>query len=76
VRTAEGQSVLLSLYYNTPGTGARRRGPPQIQVGPTTVLPRQRDNFKTEPEPTDPELFEQQQGPDTSLDSTERLFDR
>jgi hypothetical protein len=72
VRTAEGQSVLLSLYYNTAGTGARRASP---LVGPEPVAPRGRDGFKTEPEPNDPEVFEKT-NPDTSLDSTERLFDR
>jgi hypothetical protein len=74
VRTAEGQSFLLSLYYNTVGTGARR--------GPGPASPRERererdrDNFKTEPEPNDPQIFEQPKTPDATLDSTERLFDR
>lgn len=75
VRSAEGQSVLLSLYYNTPGTGGQRRGPPQIQVGPKQIAPKGGDSFRTEPEPNDPELFDQSQAPDASLDTTERLFD-
>ncbi len=73
VRTAEGQSVLLSLYYNTPGQ-ASRRGMPQIDVGPTPIAPRT-TTFKTQPEQNDPELFDQQKE-DSSLDNAERLFDR
>lgn len=77
VRTAEGQSVLLSLYYNTAGNSSgyaassaagqtQRRGMPQVAPRPTT--------FKTAPEPNDPELFDQQKE-DSALDNTERLFD-
>lgn len=74
VRAAEGQSVLLSLNYNTPGQRPRG-GFPQVQVGAVPVVPRNRTNFKTTPEPNDPELFEEQ-NTDTSLDNAERLFDR
>jgi hypothetical protein len=82
VRTAEGQSFLLSLYYNTPGTDAghasipnqHRSGSPSFSVGPTPVSPRTNREFRTEPEPSDPELFEQQ-NQDSSLDNAERLFD-
>ena len=64
VRSAEGQSFLLSLYYNTAG-----------KVRPKAVGG---DRFRTEPEPNDPEIFEQQQpvAPDSSLDTTEKLFDK
>lgn len=72
VRTAEGQSVLLALYFNSPGQ-ARRMGPPEIQVGPVPVAPRS-GGFRTEPEPNDPELYDEQQ--DSSLNSTEKLFDK
>ncbi len=78
VRSGEGQSFLLSLFYNSPGNAsARRYGPPSVQVGATPVSPKPRqDGFKTEAEPNDPELFEQQQQqPNDSLDNTERLFD-
>jgi hypothetical protein len=73
VRTAEGQSILLSLYYNTSGQ-PQRRGMPQVYVGATPVAPRV-NTFKTQPEQNDPELFDQQKE-DSSLDNTERLFDR
>jgi hypothetical protein len=75
VRTAEGQSVLLALYYNTPGLGPKRNSS-RINVGPAPVVPRGEQDFKTVPEPNDPELFDQRQNPDSSLDNTERLFDR
>ena len=68
VRAAEGQSILLSLYYNSRGNGPgpmpKRISTPRVSVGPK--------EFRTVPEPTDPELFEQT---NESLDSTERLFD-
>ena len=78
VRTAEGQSILLSLYYNSigngPGPSARRLGAPSVSVGPTPIAPKNRtEDFRTEPEPNDPELFDP--GAD-SLDNTERLFDK
>ncbi len=78
VRAAEGQSILLSLYYNSPGNGPspipRRIGTPRVSVGSTPIAPKSHtEDFRTVPEPTDPELFEQT---NESLDSTERLFDR
>lgn len=73
VRSAEGQSILLSLYYNSPGQPQRAIGAPTVSVGPVPIAPKARTNeFRTEPEPNDPELFDQNSD---SLDTTERLFD-
>ena len=77
MRSAEGQSLLLSLAYNSPGDkmeGKRLRD----------ILQKRADeNFKTEPEKTDPEIFQQ---PDSepltpkikkkeTLDDTEKLLE-
>lgn len=77
VRTAEGQSVLLSLYFNTPGVGTPRRLAPEgVAPAPSASTPTaaRGGKFRTTPEVNDPELFDQQQS-DPSLDTTERLFD-
>ena len=71
VRVAEGQSLLLSLYYNSAGTKTRVSSR-RVEVGPAPVAKRAGE-FRTEPEPQDPEIFEQN---DETLDNTERLFDR
>jgi hypothetical protein len=67
VRTAEGQSLLLSLNYNSSGNRTRSNA---IVVEKPPVAPNNR-SFKTEPEPNDPELFDQRD----SLDNTERLLE-
>ena len=82
VRTAEGQSILLALYYNTPGQGGvgPRRGLPSLEVGPIPVTPRaQNPGFRSapvSPEINDPEAFDQQNGSDSArrrnVDPTQR----
>ncbi len=74
VRTAEGQSILLSLFYNSPGDSARKsaRGDSRTRLEGAPVATRSNE-FRTEPEPNDPEIFKPK---DDTLDNTERLFDR
>ncbi len=80
VRTAEGNSFLLSLNFNSAGntsgfvpTNRPRQTSPQREqavVGKQPVPQNQR-GFRTEPEVNDPELFDQRD----SLDNAERLLE-
>lgn len=78
VRSAEGQSILLSLAYNSPGdkVAGRRLRTQKLEKRPG------RESFETEPEVTDPELFDNENQPDTpstkneSLDETEGLLEK
>ncbi|HVK60297.1 MAG TPA: hypothetical protein VM432_02055 [Bdellovibrionales bacterium] len=66
VRTAEGSSVLLSIAFSSPGDKSRGRA---IRAGHTVEdeeiiepeVEAPREEFETEPEVVDPELFDQQQ---------------
>lgn len=81
VRTAEGNSFLLSLNFNSAGNTRTRtssrevlrepREPRPVTVGKPPV-PQSQSGFRTEPEVNDPELFDQRD----SLDNAERLLER
>lgn len=72
IRTAEGNSILLSLNYNSAGRGTRAstRESREIRVEKVPVA-QKNSGFRTQPEANDPELFDQRD----SLDNTERLLE-
>lgn len=69
MRTAEGSSILISLAYNSPGDKNAGRA-----IRQRVYDQRKADeSFQTEPETTDPELF---QPPKDELDEAENIIER